>query len=138
MPRITTRRLLIGDVDSAGIAFTGRIIDIAMEVLEQGLHQVGIDFATMIKEGACGVPLVHLEADFKRPMRHGDAIHGELVCEQIGTSSYTTRIDLILDATGTLAASVRSVAVCVDPRTEQSIPLPAVIRKGLERLMAPV
>lgn len=136
MARISTRRLLIGDVDSAGIAFTGRIIDIAMEVLEQGLHEVGVDFAAMIKAGHFGVPLVHLEADFRRPMRHGDAIHGELVCERIGTSSYTTRVDLVLEPAGEVAASVRFIAACVDPQAGMtSIPLPAAVRASLERLI---
>jgi acyl-CoA thioesterase FadM len=138
MPRIATRRLLIGDVDSAGIAFTGRIIAIAMEVLEQGFHQVGIDFAAMLKAGRYGAPMVHLEADFKQPMRHGDAIHGELVCEHIGTSSYTTRVDLVLDDGGAVAASVRFIAACVDAQPPmRSIPIPEGLRAGLERLLAP-
>lgn len=138
MARVCTRRLLIGDVDSAGIAFTGRLVAIAMEVLEQGLFAAGIDVAELLNSGRFGAPVVHLEADFKQPLRHGDTYHGELVCERIGTTSYTTRVDLIREADGAVAASVRFIAACVDAQPAMtSIPVPAELRAGLERLLIP-
>lgn len=137
MARICTRRVLIGDVDSAGIAFTGRLIAIALEIHEEGLRSIGIDFSTMISQGTLGVPIVHLETDFKKPLRHGDTFHGELVCERIGDSSYGLRIDLVLEPTNTIAATIRLVSVCVDRPTMTSVPMTAEMRAQLQRILVP-
>jgi acyl-CoA thioesterase FadM len=136
MTRVCTRPILIGDVDSAGIAFTGRLIAIALEVLEQGLAAAGLDWSRLLREGRYGAPLVHLDADFKRPLRHGEVIHGAVVCECIGESSYTCRVDLIAAEAQDVAASVRFVAACIDAHSFTAIAVPEAFRPALERLMA--
>jgi acyl-CoA thioesterase FadM len=136
MPRICTRRILIGDVDSAGIAFTVRIIGIAMEVLEEALVSAGLEWSRILREGRFGAPMVHLETDFLYPLRHGDLIHGDMVCERIGDSSYTCRVDLRQIEADRLAASVRFIAACIDNQTFTTIPVPKEFRDSLERLMA--
>ena len=135
MPRVCTRRILIGDVDSAGIAFTGRLVAIAMEVLEQGLAAAGLDWAALLRTGRYSAPMVHLEADFLRPLRHGEQIYGDLICERIGESSYTCRVDLIAPDSAAVAASVRFIAACVDGRAFTAVPVPSEFRAALESLL---
>jgi 1,4-dihydroxy-2-naphthoyl-CoA hydrolase len=132
--RVCDRRLLIHDIDAAGIAFTGRLVTIAIEVLEQGLGLAGIDVAAVLRERRWAAPLVHLEADFKRPLRHGDAIACDLVCETIGERSYTCRIDLTPAGAAEPAASVRVVAAVIDPVGFQAVAVPPGLRAALERL----
>ena len=127
MPRIQTRRILIGDVDSAGIAFTGRLIAIALEGFELGMHSLGVDFAGMVRECAYLTPVVHLDANFAKPMRHGDTIHLELACERIGDCSFTIRINLIPDGVSTPAATVSIVSACIDGATHTAIPIPTTL-----------
>lgn len=133
--RVASRRLALADIDAAGIAFSGRLVTIALEALEAGLSRAGLDFATVIRDGRFGVPLVHLEADFRRPLRHGDAVELDLVCERIGEHSYTCRVDLV-PADGAVAASVRFVAAVVDLTTFRPCAVPAAYRAALERLLA--
>lgn len=134
--RVSSRRLALADIDAAGIAFSGRLVVIALEALEAGLSVNGLDFATLIRERRYGVPLVHLEADFRHPLRHGDPVELDLVCERIGEHSYTCRVDLV-QADGTVAAQVRFVAAVVDMATFRATAVPPAMRAALERLMAP-
>ncbi len=134
--RVCDRRLLIHDIDAAGIAFTGRLVTIAIEVLEQGLGLAGIEVAAVLREGRWAAPLVHLEADFKRPLRHGDVVGCDLVCETIGERSYTCRIDLRPAGAVEPAASVRIVSAVIDARSFSAVPVPAELRAALERLGA--
>jgi 1,4-dihydroxy-2-naphthoyl-CoA hydrolase len=132
--RVCTRHLLIHDIDAAGIAFTGRLVTIALEALESGLSQVGMDFAAMIRAKRYGVPLVHIEGDFKRPLRHGDAVDIELVCEEVGARSYTCRVDLVPAGGTAPAASLRFKAAVIDMHTFKAIDMPAEFAAALARL----
>jgi 4-hydroxybenzoyl-CoA thioesterase len=137
MPRVCTRRMLINDIDAAGIAYTGRLVTIALEALETGLADVGLDFAAMLREKRFGAPLVHIEADFKRPFRHGEHVDIDLWCIGISERSYTCRIDL-LPAGGTLvAASLSFTAAVIEMATFTSVPVPDYFRAALERLSPP-
>lgn len=137
MPRVCTRRMLINDIDAAGIAYTGRLVTIALEALESGLADAGMDFAAMLREKRYGVPLVHVEADFKRPFRHGERVDIDLWCTGIKTHSYTCRVDL-LPAGGTLvAASLRFTAAVIEMATFTSVEVPPHMRLALERLAPP-
>ena len=137
MPRVCTRRMLIHDIDAAGIAFTGRLVTIALEALETGLSDVGMDFAAMLREKKFGVPLVHIEADFKRPFRHGERVDIDLWCIEIKEHSYTCRIDL-LPASGTMvAASLSFTAAVIEMATFTSVPMPEHFRVALQRLAPP-
>ena len=137
MPLVCRRRMCIGDIDAAGIAFTGRLVAIALDALEQGLAAAGLDFAAMLREGRFGVPLVHIEADFAAPMRHGEEVACHLACETVGTSSYACRVELRRDGLDRPAATLRFTAACVDLATLRPTPLPEVYRAALARLTAP-
>jgi acyl-CoA thioesterase FadM len=137
MPRITTRRMQLNDIDAAGIAFTGRLVTIAMEVLEEGLAKAGLDFATMIREGRYGVPMVHIEADFKRPFRHGDLVDVDLWCDAIGDRSYTCRIELLPAGTRAVSTSLHFTAAVIDMATFKSVAVPEAFRAALTTLIPP-
>ena len=71
-----------------------------------------------------GVPLVHIEGDFKKPLRHGDAVGLELVCEAVGARSYTCRVDLVPEGAAAPAASLRFTAAVIDMHNFQSVDVP--------------
>lgn len=137
MPRIATRRMLINDIDAAGIAYTGRLITIAMETLEEGLAKAGLDFAAILREGRFGLPLVHVEADFTAPFRHGDVVDIDLWCDGISDRSYTCRIELRQSGGDAVAATLRFTAAVIDLATFRSVAVPAPFRAALETLLRP-
>jgi acyl-CoA thioesterase FadM len=129
--------MLINDIDAAGIAYTGRLVTIALEALEEGLARTGLDFASMLREGRLGVPLVHISADFKSPFRHGDQVDIDLCCEDIGERSYTCRVDLLPAGRSDAAASLRFTAAVIDMTTFKATAVPPAIRAALERISPP-
>lgn len=137
MPRVTTRRMLINDIDAAGIAYTGRLLTIGLEAMEQGMHQAGLDFAALLREGRYGMPLVHVEADFRRPFRHGDEVGVDLWCDEIGTRSYTLRVELVPTGGTQPSASLRFTSAVVDLTTFSSVPVPDSFRAALTALLRP-
>ncbi|MBA2479390.1 MAG: acyl-CoA thioesterase [Planctomycetes bacterium] len=137
MPTIT-RRVLLNDVDAAGVVFYARIMAIAHECYEEAMAGSGLGLDALIRAGRIGLPLVHADADFSHPLRHGDQVACSVCCETIGTKSFTIRVDLtVLGAEPRAAATVRQIHACVDMDRLQSMPLPADLRAKLTAL-APV
>jgi acyl-CoA thioesterase FadM len=81
-----------------------------------------------------GLPLVHAEADFHAPIRLGQEVHVDLTLASTGTSSFRVTSRLTA-ADGTPFATVRTVHVCVAPRTLRPIPLPDAMRSAFDRYL---
>jgi 1,4-dihydroxy-2-naphthoyl-CoA hydrolase len=136
MPYTCTRRILLNDVDAAGVVFFARLVAIAHEAYELALADAGLSLAKLIHDRGHLLPLVHSESDFKHPLRHGEDVHITVRCARIGSSSYTIAIDLAIPGKGqsVLAASMKQIHACVDRDLGESVPLPPEIRSGLEKL----
>jgi 1,4-dihydroxy-2-naphthoyl-CoA hydrolase len=132
----TTRRILLNDVDAAGVVFYARIFAIAHEVYEEAMAASGLGLDSLIRAGRIGLPLVHADADFTSPLRHGDEVACAVACEKIGTKSFAMRVDFTVHggAQPRAAATVRQIHACVDMDRLQSTPLPEAIRHVLDRL----
>lgn len=136
MALVCTRRILIGDVDGAGVAYTGRLIALALEVLELGWAQAGLDLAAMLRAGRLALPLVNLTADFAAPLRHGETVACHLLAGEAGTTSCSCVVELRPEGAAAPAAQVRCTAVCIDGSTFRAVPLPDDLRAALARLGA--
>jgi acyl-CoA thioesterase FadM len=119
------RRILLNDIDAAGVAFSARIIAIAHEAFEMACAASGIALETLIA-ARVGLPLVHVEADFHAPMRHGEIIDIDVACARIGGGSVTIAIGMRCG--GKATASVRQIHACVDMDQLVSRPLPDELR----------
>lgn len=75
-------------------------------------------------------PRVHVECDFYVPMRHDDLIDIEVCLTKLGRSS--ARLEFRTLKGDAVAAKGVIVIVCVNKRTQQSIPIPADLRARLE------
>lgn len=135
MALVITRRMQINDIDAAGIAFTGRLVTIAMEGMEEGLARSGMDFAAIIRAGSFGFPIVHLEADFKRPFRHGDTVDVRISCDGIGDRSYVIKAELRPTGSETPSATLRFTAAVIDMATFKATAVPDAFRSALTALM---
>ena len=119
------RRILLNDIDAAGVAFSARIIAIAHESFEQAMAASGAALEDLIA-ARVGLPLVHVDADFHAPMRHGDGIDIDVHCARIGGGSVT--IAIILRRGTKAAASVRQIHACVDMDALAARPLTDALR----------
>ena len=74
-------------------------------------------------------PRVHVECDFRVAIQYDDLIDIEVFLTKLGKSS--VRFKFRTWKTGDLAASGAVVAVCVDAKTQRSMPIPEELRNKL-------
>lgn len=127
-----TRRVLLNDVDAAGVVFYARIMAMAHESYEEAMAGIGLALDELIRAGRLGLPLVHAEADFQRPLRHGELVETRVALARIGESSFSVRIGFAVG--GAPCAQVTQVHACVDMDRLAAVPIPEPMRAALGRL----
>ncbi len=122
-----------GDIDQAGIVYYPRFIHYFHVAMEEFFrHEVGIDYARVLKEYRLGHPTVHLEVDFRRPLRYGDHIEVEVGIEKIGRTSVTWRYTVYRQGETELVAEGQVVTVNLNLETFRKTELPERLRERLE------
>lgn len=131
MPTIN-RRIRIDDCDAAGVVFGPHIATLAHQAYEEALGDAGLDLAALVRTGELALPYVHLDCEFRAPLRHGDAISLDVTCGRIGSTSFTVHIEL---RKGTEScAKVSQTHVCIACATRTKTELPPFIRESLAAL----
>jgi len=128
---IQSRTVLINDIDAAGVMFYARAMAMAHEAYELAALECGIDFAQLIRAGVGALPVVHAEAVFHQPLRHGDKLTIAVLLKSLSNKSYTVRI--VLMVRDLPAVSVTQAHVYVDLASRRAAPLPDAISAGLAR-----
>jgi YbgC/YbaW family acyl-CoA thioester hydrolase len=79
------------DIDPAGVLFFGRIYDYLHHAYEEFWGSAGVDRAWFFAGAPFLVPIVHSEADYKAPFRHGETVSVTIDVEKVGRASFTLR-----------------------------------------------
>lgn len=130
MPAIS-RRVLLNDVDAAGVVFYARVMAMAHEAYEEVMAGAGLALDELMR-ARIGLPLVHAEADFSSPLRHGEMASLQVVCTRVGDSSVAIRVQIAVGPRA--AAVVTQVHACVDMDRLVSRPIPPEMRVKLQTL----
>lgn len=77
------------DVDAAGILFFARVFEYFHDAYDAHLAAHGVRLHEVISARVWGAPLVHVEADYSRPMRYGGSYTLEITSADVGTTSVT-------------------------------------------------
>jgi 4-hydroxybenzoyl-CoA thioesterase len=118
------------DVDPAGTAYYPRLVDLCHQAFEAFFNaRIGPSYAKVI-EGGTGFPTVRFEADFIRPIRHGDTIDIGVRVEKVGRTSITLRYEARRSRTTLFRA--KNVVVVVDLASMSKKQLSATIRRRFE------
>lgn len=128
--RLPARRIHLSDTDATGFAYAGRLVDIALQRLEEALALHGLDSAKLAAAPA-GPVVVRLETDFHRPARLGEGLGAAITCQRIGESSAS--FGIALGAARRPACTVTVVLVWVDRTTGAAVAWPAAVRRKLSR-----
>jgi len=89
-PFTVTRTVKWGDCDPAGIIYTPRVLDYAMEILEAWYREVvGVSWLKLNREMSMGVPTVRAELDFLAAPQPDQDMVLDLLVEDLGRSSIT-------------------------------------------------
>jgi len=125
----------MSSVDAAGVLFYPELFRHAHDAYEAFMAECGADLAGLLREGRIGLPIAHAEADYLRPLHHGERVRVQVEMSRIGERSFTVSYTLG-DSRGTLCARVESVHVCVDRQTGRACALPEGLRAGLAQASA--
>jgi 1,4-dihydroxy-2-naphthoyl-CoA hydrolase len=123
-------RVALHDTDAAGVMFFAHLFRHAHDAYEAWMAALGFPLDAMIADGVLRLPLVHAEADYRRPLRHGEAVLVQLGVAEVRERSFALDY-AFLGADGELAASARTVHVAVDADGGQA--LPAALQAALRR-----
>ncbi len=120
------------DTDMAGIIYFAKVFRIVHDALEDLLHDEGLIYQDLFTSSDWAFVIAHAESDYIKPMRVGDKLHIHVVCEKIGTRSFTMGYKIYKDETK-LMATARTVHVTIQPKEHKSVPIPDSLRASLKK-----
>ncbi len=126
-------QLRMAHTDCAGVIFFPRLLELAHECWESFLADYGINLWQKISSDEPMLPIVHCEADYRRPMRLGDSFSIQLRVTQIRERSFELAYRFLSPA-GEELARASMVHAALDKKTGQAVMLwPELIHmlKGL-------
>ena len=123
----------LSSVDKAGVVFYPELFRHAHDVYEAFMASIGYPLERLFEKGLHAIPIVHAEADYRLPMRHGEAFLVKLRVQRLGTTSFTLSYDFVGPG-GQVCAQVTTVQAFVDRLTEGSASIPDDLRRRLEDL----
>lgn len=126
-PFVFDQKVLFKHCDPAGIVFYPRYFEIINDCVEAFFEALGDPFEAMHAAGR-GVPTARIEAEFKRPSRHGDRLTLALRCRRLGRTSLDLAIDGAADEERRFTARSTLVHVGASTRPE---PWPPALRDAL-------
>ena len=121
--RVTVR---LHHTDAAGVLFYGRLFELVQEAFEEALRAGGLPLADLLRDGGFGLPVVHVEGDYRSAVRVGDVLEVRLAFEA-GDRSLQVNAEFV-DAAGRQVATVRVVHAVVDQETGTAVALPDAVR----------
>lgn len=127
-------KIRFGDIDHAGIVYYPRFLHYFHVALEEFFGQeLGVDYPILINEHRIGLPTVHLETDFNRPLRYGDLIEVEVSVLKIGNSAITFGYRVFKQGENEPWIEGHNVTVCLDMETFKKKDIPGWLRQRLEK-----
>ena len=120
----------IHDVDAAGIVFFARYYVLMHDVYESFLDAIGFSISSVIAQGEVIIPVVESHCRYRRPLRHGETITGDLVLTELKPTSYLVRCRF-LGPESDLRAELTVRHVAVSQATMKPVAIPEAIRAAL-------
>ena len=124
----TTVPVRFQDVDLAGVLFFGRIFDYCHQAYEEFVVSSGADPARYFAGDAYLVPIVHAEADYRSPIRHGEPVTITIDVTRVGRASVALRYRV----TGTkedLRVEVATIHAFVERQAMKPTSIPEQLRQ---------
>src|SRR5258706_10358628 len=84
---VLQRAVRFEEVDAAGIVFFGRFLEYCHEAMERFFDGIEGGYVKLITKRRIGFPAVHIEADWKSPLRYGDVTKIAVTVPRVGASS---------------------------------------------------
>ena len=133
----TTIQVRFGDVDHAGIVYYPRFYIYFHEAFEDLFEAAGHSYVKMLDVARIGFPAVHVETDFKAPLRYGVSLAIELSIAKLSERSATLLCEGYRHRDGLLCVLCEITVACTDMDAFKSRLIPPDIRALFERFQLP-
>ena len=122
-----------GDVDHAGIVYYPHFFIYFHEAFEDFFNTNGLPYDQLLNQRRVGFPTVHIETDFRLPLRYGDALDVELTVPKVGARSAVFRYVGFRKLDGKRACEASITCACVNLDSFAAVEIPAELRALFER-----
>lgn len=130
---IHERPVRFEDIDAAGILFFARFLGYCHDAMERVFDGLPGGYVELITRRRIGFPAVHVEADFRAPLRFGDVARLATSVAKLGASSCTFRYQVTRAKDGLDVATIEHVTVSTDLVAMTKVAHSADVRAVLER-----
>ena len=122
------------DVDAAGVLFYGRVYDYSHVAYEEFWASMGVDRAWIFSRADFLIPIAHSEADYRKPVLHGERIVVRVDVTRVGRASFSLGYRVTgPGGPGDVRAEVKTVHAFVEKKSMKPIPIPEDLRVFLLR-----
>lgn len=125
-------RIRFHQADPAGVLFYGRVFELVNNAYEELVRDAGFVYDDHFGLKNYATPVVHVEADYVRPMAAGEMLTTRLSIARIGRSSFTLAF-AIHGEDGLARAGGNVIHAFVRADTFTTIEIPEVVRSALDR-----
>jgi acyl-CoA thioester hydrolase len=132
-PFVHSLRVRYGECDLQGIVFNANYL-LYYDVAFTELWREAVGQWTGMVERGVDVVVAEAALRFRAPARYDDELDIRVVIARLGTTSFTTELEMLRGEALLVDGTMRHV--CVDARTWRKRELPDWIRSGLERFTA--
>lgn len=127
-----TTSIKMHHTDAAGLLFFAHQFAFMHEAYEMFFEAIGMPFKDLLQKEDFFLPIVHAEADYKKPLFVGDPIRITVRVDHVGHSSFALAYQLHLDSE--LVGLGKTVHVTVDKAGKQKCPIPVRLRELLTKV----
>jgi 4-hydroxybenzoyl-CoA thioesterase len=132
------RPVRFAEIDAARMVFFARFCDYCHEAIEALFDRLDGGYARLTVVRDIGVPTVHIEFDFKKPLRLGDIVMVDLDVLRVGERSVTFRHTLRRKSDAAVCAVARHVVVTATMSGTATVRIPDDLRRLLMGHLVPV
>jgi len=121
------------EIDQQNVVFNAHYLTWFDEALTGYFDHLDASYPDLMSAGL-DMQLVHSEIDYAAPVRWRDAVRVAVVCERVGTTSFTIGFSVLRrrdDSAEILAVAGRNVYVVVSTNDWAKRPVPEKLRKVL-------
>ncbi len=131
-PQVFTHRHTVrfGEIDYAGIVYYPNFFDFFQQAEEEFMGHIGYPYHHLLGVLKQGFPILHVEADFKRPVRYGDVLEVDLTVARMGNSSVTFRFRARKAGARAPCAEAEIAHALIDTRSFKPFRIPDAMRNA--------
>jgi 4-hydroxybenzoyl-CoA thioesterase len=132
----TTIKVRFGDVDHAGIVYYPRFYIYFHEAFEDFFNLSSRPYHELLDKARVGFPTVHVQTDFKKPLRYGDSLDLVMTVAKLSQRSLVMRYEGYRHRDGELSVIAETTLACIDMDSFKAREIPAELRTLFQRFSA--